>query len=61
MCVTCGTSNCDCSKATEIKYTSQIIYDGEKKVLVTAGITIEKCDSLNDIISKFADKIEELS
>ena len=61
MCVNCGASNCDCTKSNEIKYTSQIIYDGEKKVWLNANITIEPCDTLNDIICKFGDKLEELS
>jgi hypothetical protein len=61
MCINCGNTGCNCAKDAQIKYTSQIIYDGDKQVLLNAGITIEKCDTLNDIIVKLANKIEELS
>lgn len=61
MCINCGSKNCDCTQSNEIKYTSQIVYDGDTLPLLNAGITIEKCDTLNDVILKFANKIEELS
>jgi len=54
-------SNTSCEKTTELKYTSQIIYDGDPIVLQNAGINIDPCDNLNDIITKFAEKIEELT
>ena len=51
----------DCDKPTEIKYTSQIEYDGELIDLTDSiGLVIEPCENLNDIIKKIAEKINEL-
>ncbi len=66
-CTNCGNNNCNgcnsvsCPKPTEIKYTSQIQYDGDLIDLsASIGLTIEPCDNLNDIIKAIAEKIEEL-
>ena len=50
----------DCAKPTELKYTSQIVYDGDKIDLPITGIVIEPCETVNDVIKKLAEKIEEL-
>lgn len=60
MCVNCG-NNCDCTKSSELKYTSQIQYDGETIEMPNTGITIEECDTLNDVIKKLADAIETIN
>jgi hypothetical protein len=67
MCVNCGNSSCHdcngvvCPKPTELKYTSQIVYDGELIDLTdTIGLKIEPCENLNDIIKKIAEKMNEL-
>ena len=60
----CAKNNCngcdDCTKLTELKYTSQIIYDGDKIELPGISLVIEPCDTLNDIIARLANKINEL-
>jgi hypothetical protein len=63
MCVNCGVSSCTgtCDKPAEIKYTSQIIYDGPLINYPGIDLTIEPCDDLNDIIAKFAEKLNELA
>jgi len=61
MCANNCNDDCGCTKSSEIKYSSQIIYDGEKLDLPNSEILIQKCDSLNDIIAQLANKIEELN
>jgi hypothetical protein len=63
----CGKKNCgdcsgcgECDQPAEIKYSSQIQYDGPKIVLPGIGLTIEKCTPLNEVISILANKINEL-
>lgn len=66
MCVNCGNNNCGgcgtptCEKPTELKYTSQIVYDGDTINLVGINLTIECGDNLNDILAALANKINEL-
>lgn len=61
MCAGNCNDDCGCTKSSEIKYTSQIIYDGEKLDLLNSGILIQPCDTLNDVITQLANKIEILS
>lgn len=64
MCVNCGNITCGgcntCNEPVEIKYSSQIQYDGPKIDLPGIDLLIEKCDPLNEVIEKLANKINEL-
>jgi len=64
MCQNCSKSNCsgcsDCTKSVELKYSSQVCYDGDTISLPAIGLTIEKGEPLNNVISILANKINEL-
>jgi hypothetical protein len=65
MCQNCGNAGCggckDCEHPVEIKYTSQIQYDGPRIEYPEIDLVIEKCTPLNEIIALFAEKLNELN